>query len=213
MRTGETTPGAWRVRPATGSNRKRGLLVAYQGERGSNGDQAIDLHWGTTVERKGYRGFAGVIDAVVRGETDAAVLPVHNAVIGEIPGIGAMLGTAPVRVVDHVEVDVMHCLLGVPGATLSQVVIARSHPAALAQCARFFMNHPGIAARMDYDTAGAARRVARKRIPSHAAIAPAGCAGRYGLEVLAEGIADLVANRTRFAVVERASVEQRGGRA
>ena len=199
--TGVTAP--WRTPHHPGKARK-GLIVAYQGERGSNGDQAIDLHWGSGVERRGFRQFSLVIDAVLRGETDAAVLPVHNAVIGDIPDVGPMLAAAPIRIVDHVEIEVMHCLLGVPGATLASLSIARSHPAALQQCAGFFRSHPAIEPRTDYDTAGAARRVARKRHRAQAAIAPAGCAGRYGLEVLAEGIADLAENRTTFAVLERA---------
>ncbi len=192
----------WRASHRSGSVRK-GLVVAYQGERGSNGDQAIDVHWGSGAERRGFRRFSEVIDAVVRGETTAAVLPVHNAVIGDIPDVGPMLAGAPIRIVDHVEVHVMHCLLGVPGATLASLTLARSHPAALLQCSGFFRSHPAIEPRTDYDTAGAARRVARRRHRAHAAIAPAGCAGRYGLEVLAEGIADIVENRTTFAVVER----------
>ena len=189
--------------PHRAASVRKGLVVAYQGERGSNGDQAIDVHWGAGAERRGFRRFSQVIEAVLRGETTAAVLPVHNAVIGDIPDVGPMLARSTVRIVDHIEIAVMHCLLGVPGATLASVTLARSHPAALRQCSEFFRSHPAIAPHTDYDTAGAARRVARRRHRAHAAIAPAGCAGRYGLEVLAEGIADLAENRTTFAVVER----------
>ena len=194
----------WRAPHRSGDTRNR-LVVAYQGERGSNGDQAIDAQWGSGAERRGFRQFSQVIDAVLRGETTAAVLPVHNAVIGDIPDVGPMLAKAPIRIVDHVDVVVLHCLLGVPGATLASLRVARSHPAALLQCSEFFRSHPAIEPRTDYDTAGAARRVARRRQRACAAIAPAGCAGRYGLEVLAEGIADLSENRTTFAVLERQS--------
>lgn len=200
----DATPLAPGIRNSSGRNRRNGIVVAYQGERGSNGDLAIDVHWGASIERLGYREFGDAIEAVVRGEADAAVLPVHNAVIGDIPGVGSLLAAAPLRTVGHVAVDVMHCLLGVPGSSLTSVATAFSHPAALSQCSRFFGRHPGITARADYDTAGAAKRVAREGNPLQAAIAPAGCAARYGLTTLAEGIADIAANRTRFVVVERA---------
>src|SRR5690606_38913643 len=55
-----------------------------------------------------------------------------------------------------------------------------------------------------YDTAGAARDVARAGDPTVAAIAGRSAAERYGLEILASNIEDRPDNQTRFLVVARA---------
>ena len=65
--------------------------------------------------------------------------------------------------------------------------------------------HPGLAAEPWWDTAGAARDVARAGDPSVGALASRLAAERWGLAVLAEGIQDLADNWTRFVVATRRS--------
>jgi prephenate dehydratase len=77
------------------------------------------------------------------------------------------------------------------------VKTVRSHPVALAQC-RDFLNAQGLTAVPEYDTAGAAEIVAKRRLPGEAAIASKRCAEVYGLTVLAERIQIYADNFTRF---------------
>jgi prephenate dehydratase len=74
---------------------------------------------------------------------------------------------------------------------------------ALAQCGDFFTRHPAIDAVAVYDTAGAAREVARLGDPTTAALASRAAAERYGLKVLATDVEDRSDNQTRFLVVAR----------
>jgi len=72
------------------------------------------------------------------------------------------------------------------------------------QCSGRLIKHPSIEAVAVYDTAGAARDVARTGDRTVAAIAGQAAAQRYGLDILASNIEDRPDNQTRFLVVARA---------
>src|SRR5262249_41025387 len=61
--------------------------------------------------------------------------------------------------------------------------------------------HPHLAPRAELDTAGAAARVAAGTDPTHAAIASAAAAQRYGLAIVARGVQSAVGNATRFVEI------------
>jgi len=89
---------------------------------------------------------------------------------------------------------------------LDELRIVRSHPQALAQCAPFLRGLPGVRAEADFDTAGAARKVAAGGDRTVGAIASEAAARAYGLDVLARGIQSQEGNFTRFLEVAREAV-------
>jgi prephenate dehydratase len=89
------------------------------------------------------------------------------------------------------------------GTSLDRLRAVESHPIALAQCAAWFARHPSIEQRAAYDTAGAARDVARANDPARGALASRVAAARYGLTLLAENVEDRDDNQTRFVVLAR----------
>jgi prephenate dehydratase len=90
----------------------------------------------------------------------------------------------------------------VPGATLSDIRVARSHPQALAQVEEF-LRRAHIQPEVAYDTAGAAADVAAAKDPAVAAVASRRAAERYGLTVVAESIETSADNFTRFFALAR----------
>jgi chorismate mutase/prephenate dehydratase len=101
-------------------------------------------------------------------------------------------------------VEIHHCVLALRGASLDALATVESHPVALAQCTRWLRAHPAITARAAYDTAGAARDIAKRSDPRAAAIAGRGAAARYDLDILAANIEDRSDNQTRFLMIARA---------
>jgi prephenate dehydratase len=196
-----TVPGAASGRP---------LRVAYQGEPGAFGEEAVRRHFtaaGREAEAVGHPTFADTFAAFRSGACDYAMLPVENSYAGSVHEVYDLLLETPEAVaVGEVVVPVHHCLIAPAGLTLAGVRAARSHPQALAQCAPFLRAH-GIAPVAAADTAGAAREVAQSRPPATAAIASAAAARRYGLEVLARDIEAAHDNRTRFLLFGRAPVD------
>ena len=77
-----------------------------------------------------------------------------------------------------------------------------SHPQAIAQSEEF-LSALDVTVRAEYNTAGAAKRIAEQKLERTAAIASKRAAELYGLEVLAERIQTYPDNYTRFGVLAR----------
>src|SRR5947209_18989906 len=92
-------------------------------------------------------------------------------------------------------------LIACPGAALRDIRSVSSHPMALAQCERFFNEHPKMARMPAEDTAGSVREALLRGDKTHAAIAGKRAATRYGGEILAEKIQDNSENFTRFVLL------------
>ncbi|MFC4553649.1 prephenate dehydratase [Georgenia faecalis] len=145
------------------------------------------------------------LEKVRTGEADFAVVPIENSVEG---GVNATLDTlatgAPLVVVGEMVVPITFVLAGLPGTALADVRRVATHPHAWAQCR-------GWAARQ---LAGAVHVPATSTAAAAAHLADAGAlagydaalcsplsAERYGLEVLATGVADNPRAVTRFVLV------------
>jgi prephenate dehydratase len=197
------------------------LRVAFQGELGAYGDQAITQCWHGSATAAPSASFEDVVVDVAWGWVDYGIIPVWNTIVGDIKsgrdavrlGQSAAYGLVAAG---EIEVAVQHQLLALPGSTLDDLDRVESHPVALAQCSQFLIAHPRIAPHPVYDTAGAARNLAtRQHAPetaakparrrhASAAIAGRAAAERYGLVILAENIQDVPDNVTRFVVLAQA---------
>jgi chorismate mutase/prephenate dehydratase len=58
--------------------------VAYQGEQGAYGEDAIVQRWGDGAEAIPSRTFDDALDAVEQGSADCAVLPMWNTTVGRV---------------------------------------------------------------------------------------------------------------------------------
>ncbi|MHB1192767.1 MAG: prephenate dehydratase [Longimicrobiales bacterium] len=178
-----------------------GWRVGFQGEAGAFSEEALLalLPQAIPVPRRTFR---DVVRGVEAGEHHAGLLAVENTLAGGVASAFDALQEGDVRVVREVIIGIRHFLMAVPGTLLDQVREVRSHPVALAQCERFFLEHPGVAAVPVHDTAGAAREVAQSGSATVAALAPRRAAERYALEILAGDLQDRDDNQTRFLLVQ-----------
>ncbi|MBU6367497.1 MAG: hypothetical protein KJT01_14890 [Gemmatimonadetes bacterium] len=185
---------------APASSRPR---VAFQGEFGAFSELAIAEQWPEGAEAVPCPTFADALAALHDGRAHFAVIPVENAIAGKVrPALEALaLREGYVAKVAERRVAIHLALLVLPGTSIEAVTHVHSHPVALAQCRIFLARHPSIAIVPEADTAGAARLVAERGDPAHAAIAGASAAGRYGLVALRTHLEDVPANSTRFVVM------------
>lgn len=182
----------------------RRLRIALQGELGSFSDEAIQQLWGGDVERLPYRDFADVTAAVASGIADRGVLPIENTIVGSISqSHDALSAMAGLFVVAETVVAVHHCLLASHNTTFDRVTTVLSHPVALAQCGKYFAEHPQLEVHPVYDTAGAAMDVSRVDDPQLAAVASRRAAAHYDLAILHADIEDRPDNQTRFIAISR----------
>lgn len=183
--------------------RAEGLAVAIQGEAGSFSDQAARQVHGGDVRLLPCLGFAELFRAVETGAADRGMVPIENSLAGSIHENYDLLGARALHVVAETELRIRHCLIAPPDIALADVRRVVSHPVALAQCRRFFTEHPELEPVPAYDTAGSVRDLMARRVAGTAAIASAFAAALYGAVVLCEGLEDHAENYTRFLVVAR----------
>lgn len=196
--------------------------VAYQGAPGAFGEEAIARYWGGRADPVEEPTFEDVVSAVARGETRYGVLPVWNSTIGRIDAAWAALAppspgaSRGIRTAGELTLHVRHYLLALPGVRPSTITAVVSHPASIAQCARF-IGERKLRALPATDSAAAARALSQAQhdepfvVPgtstmldprATAVIAPAAAAARYQLAILACSVQNEPDNRTSFLVVE-----------
>src|SRR5205823_9150532 len=125
----------WQTTPGVAHGGVPLTSVAYQGLAGAFSEAAAAaLFPGASLLPR--RTFAEVFAALEAHEVDAAVVPVENTHAGSVADVYDLLRQhSGAKAVAEVIVRVRHCLLGVRGAPIEGIRVARSHPQALAPVA------------------------------------------------------------------------------
>lgn len=189
------------IKASRGIQEGRRRLIGFQGEHGAFGELAArrfdpELVTIPCVE------FADVFDGVAKGWLDFGIVPVENSIGGAIVDVNALMIRGELGVTGAVKLRISHCLLTLPETHYQDIRVLYSHPQALSQCRNFIDRHQ-IEARPYYDTAGAARMLAKEKPKRTAAIASELCAGLYNLEIVKDRIEDHPHNFTRFLVLSK----------
>ncbi|RBY74983.1 prephenate dehydratase [Blastococcus sp. TF02-09] len=177
---------------------------AYLGPEGTFAEAALSSAIATTGGTLHPRpSVAATLAAVRSGEADAGLVPLENSVEGSVPAtMDGLADGDPLVITREVFLPVAFTLAVRPGTTLADVRSVASHPHALAQTGRWLAaNLPDVTPLPAGSTAGAAAAVAAGEYD--AAVCAAIAAQRYGLDSLAEGIADHAGAVTRFVLVSR----------
>lgn len=179
----------------------RMVKVAFQGERGAFGEDAV-INFFKDAELLTCRHLEEVFAAVSKGEADFGVVAVENSLAGSINETYDLLLQYQVNIYGEVNLRISHCLMALPDEKLEDIKTVYSHPQALAQCEEF-LKRLGAEVVPTYNTAASAKRIKEEKLKGCAAIASRRAAQIYGLEVLAEGIETSKDNYTRFFVISR----------
>ena len=183
-------------------------LVAFQGEHGAYGEVASRQ----LVPGGAYipcMEFMDVFRGVEEGYLDLGVVPVENSLEGAVTQVNDLLTTTHLKVIGEIKVPVNHCLLATEATDYREIRLVYSHPQALAQCRSFLLRNK-LEPRPFYDTAGAAKMLARENPKAAAAIASALSAELYNLEIIKEKIEDGPSNSTRFLLLSRTPYQNHG---
>lgn len=177
------------------------LRVAFQGERGAFSEEAALKLLGPQIELVPQRTFEMLFHTVERGEADYVLAPVENSIAGPVHASLDLWQRSSLLAVDEVEIQIEQHLISCPDATLTDIETVQSHPVALAQCKRFFAEHPRLKPVNADDTAGSVAEVIRRGDVTHAAIAGRRAAELYGATIVRESIQDTPENFTRFVLL------------
>ncbi len=181
------------------------MKVAYLGPQGTFSEQAALLARpvASSVEHVPYPSITAAAEAVVRGMSDAAVLPFENSLAGAVGETHDLIihQMESLSICDEIIIPVEHCLIIPRDADNMVIDVVYSHPQALGQCQRYLQRRfPAARTEATLSTAQAVGR-AVEHGDHAAAIAPRRAAERYGGRILEVGIEDDHRNATRFIVV------------
>ena len=98
--------------------------------------------------------FESLFAAIHDGAADLILAPIENALAGSVHRSYDLLLESNLTIAGEVVIPIVMNLIGAPGAHWEDVLSAESHPVALAQCERFFAEHPQIRRIVAEDTAG-----------------------------------------------------------
>ena len=178
-----------------------GLKVAYSGVEGAFAHIAAGRIF-PEGNRISYSDFKAAYEAVVRGECDAAVLPIENSYAGEVGQTIDLLFSGSLFINGIYELEIHQNLLGLPEASVEDIKRVTSHPQALSQC-HDYIKLRGFATEEVSNTALAAKTVAEGGDKTLGAIASVETAEIYGLKVIEANINKSGENTTRFAVLSK----------
>lgn len=144
---------------------------------------------------------AQALDAVRRGEADFACVAIENSVDGPVtPTFDALSAGEGVQIYREVDLDIAFSIMVRPGTELSRIRTLATHPVGYQQVKGWMAEHVPAAEYVPASSnAAGAEAVAEGR--ADAAAAPARAAALFGLENIADDIADFTGATTRFVAV------------
>ena len=179
----------------------RKIRVAFQGERGAFSEEAALKLLGHEIELMPQRNFAALYSSIDNGDADYVLAPVSNTIAGPVEESVELMQQSSLQRLDEVELQIEQHLIGCPDAMLTNVESVQSHPVALAQCTRFFAEHPRLRRITADDTAGSVAEIMQSGDSTRAAIAGRRAAEIYGASIIRESIQDQPENFTRFVLL------------
>ena len=182
------------------------IAYAYLGPAGTFTEAAL-LDWlaGRPARLVACSSIEAALDCARSGEVAGAMVPLENSIEGSVSATLDALATGdPLVIVGESHVPVTFALMARPGTSLADVRRVGSFPHAEAQCRAWVAEHlPQAQFVPAASTATAAAALADPGTPYDAALAAPLAAQVYGLDILADEVADNLGAETRFVLVTR----------
>jgi len=177
------------------------LKIAYLGPEGTFTQQAVNRHFGHSVQALGVSSIDDVFTQVETTEADFGVVPVENSSQGIVSHTLDRFVDSNLKICGEIEMAIHHNLL-TQAKSLAGIERVYSHQQSLSQCKTWIRQYlPVVECIAVSSNAEAARRV--RHSPDAAAISSQSAAEIYGIPVLFARIEDQPDNATRFLVIGR----------
>jgi prephenate dehydratase len=177
--------------------------IAIQGIKGSFHHQVAQEYYEQGVVVDECLSFEELVDSLLSGKADQAVMAIENSIAGPIIPNYALIDKNNLHIIGEHYLRIHQNLMVLKGQKMEDITEVHSHPMALLQCMDFLKKYPNIKLVEDKDTAETARRIQEKQLKGIAAIASKTASEMYGLEILAPDIQTIKNNMTRFVIIKK----------
>ncbi|KAF2330998.1 prephenate dehydratase [Flavobacterium ginsenosidimutans] len=177
--------------------------IAIQGIKGSFHHQVVKEYFSESVDIDECLSFEELIDSLIAGKSDQAVMAIENSIAGPIIPNYALIDKNNLHIIGEHYLNIQQNLMALKGQKIEDIREVHSHPMALLQCMDFLKQYPNIKLVEDKDTAETARRIQEKQLTGIAAIASVTAAEMYDLDIIAPSIQTIKNNMTRFVIIKK----------
>mgnify|MGYP003562006343 FL=1 len=177
--------------------------IAIQGIKGSFHHQVAQDYYYQNVEVDECLSFEELVDSLLSGKSDQAVMAIENSIAGPIIPNYALIDKNNLHIIGEHYLDIHQNLMALKGQQIEDILEVHSHPMALLQCMEFLKKYPDIKLVEDKDTAETARRIHQHQLKGIAAIASKTASEMYDLEILAPEIQTINNNMTLFVILKK----------
>lgn len=177
--------------------------IAIQGIKGSFHHQVVKEYFSENVEIDECLSFEELIDSLLSGKTDQAVMAIENSIAGPIIPNYALIDKNNLHIIGEHYLNISQNLMMLKGQKIEDIKEVHSHPMAILQCMDFLKQYPNIKLVEDKDTAETARRIQEKQLTGIAAIASKTASEMYDLDIIAPEIQTIKNNMTRFVIIKK----------
>ena len=177
--------------------------VAIQGIKGSFHHQVAQEYYEQKVLVDECLSFEELVDSLLSGKSDQAVMAIENSIAGPIIPNYALIDKNNLHIIGEYYLQIHQNLMALRGQRIQDIVEVHSHPMAILQCMDFLKKYPYIKLVEDKDTAETARRIQQNQLKGIAAIASITASEMYDLDILAPEIQTIKNNMTRFVIIKK----------
>ncbi|MDQ6531992.1 prephenate dehydratase [Flavobacterium sp. LHD-85] len=177
--------------------------IAIQGIKGSFHHQVVKEYFSENVDIDECLSFEELIDSLIAGKSDQAVMAIENSIAGPIIPNYALIDKNNLHIIGEHYLNIQQNLMALKGQKIEDIKEVHSHPMALLQCMDFLKQYPNIKLVEDKDTAETARRIQEKQLTGIAAIASVTASEMYDLDIIAPSIQTIKNNMTRFVIIKK----------
>jgi prephenate dehydratase len=177
--------------------------IAIQGIKGSFHHQVVKEYFSENVTIDECLSFEELIDSLLSGKSDQAVMAIENSIAGPIIPNYALIDKNNLHIIGEHYLSIHQNLMALKGQKIEDIKEVHSHPMAILQCMDFLKKYPNIKLVEDKDTAETARRIQEKQLTGIAAIASKTASEMYDLAILAPEIQTIKNNMTRFVIIKK----------
>lgn len=177
--------------------------IGIQGIKGSFHHQVAQEYYEQGVVVDECLSFEELVDNLLSGKSDQAVMAIENSIAGPIIPNYALIDKNNLHIIGEHYLRIHQNLMALKGQKIEDIVEVHSHPMALLQCMDFLKKYPNIKLVEDKDTAETARRIQANQLKGIAAIASVTAAEMYNLEIIAPEIQTIKNNMTRFVIIKK----------
>lgn len=180
-----------------------GTKIGIQGIKGSFHHQVAQEYYNQDVAVDECMSFEELVDSLLSGKTDQAVMAIENSIAGPIIPNFALIDKNNLHIIGEHYLRIHQNIMALKGQKIDDIQEVHSHPMALLQCMEYLKKYPNIKIVEDKDTAETARRIQANQLKGIAAIASKTAATMYDLEILAPEIQTIKDNMTRFVIIQK----------